>query len=533
MILSRYNSLFALALLSLLLFMPGIAKLPVIDRDEAHFAQATRQMLQSGNYFQIRFQEKTRFQKPPGINWLQAGSVKLFSDADSTDIWPYRVPSTLGALLAVIFTWWFSKRFISSKAAITAAVMLAACLLLVIEAHMAVIDASLLFSVLLMQGSLWIVYQASMEGRKAHWGWAFAFWLAMSYGFLLKGVTPLVGLLTIAALCGSERSFKWVSGLRPLGGVALFAGINMLWLALVNHAEHSNYLLQMINKDLLPKLQGGHESHGKPPLFHLFILPLTFWPASLFLWPAAEYAWKNRNLAVVRFLLAWLIPTWLFFECMPTKLPQYILPLLPALAILSALAVQDGAKPGRFLHFLQILWGILSIGLAAAIVTSFYQMTGTLDWASRGLLAAAVILTVLTVKQAWKGQYNQAFKLSTALGIIVFAITFNQLLPAMKPVWLTRNVAELVKNHNNQLLTVVGFEEPSLVFNLNTEQVRFTDADNAYKALSGGNALGLFDANSFESARQRYPSLNVVAKTRGFNYSKGRWVDLLLVNSQV
>ena len=72
----------------MILFLPGVANLPVIDRDEAHFSQASRQMVQTGQYFQVRFQEKTRFQKPPGINWLQAASVNLFSDGQATQIWP-------------------------------------------------------------------------------------------------------------------------------------------------------------------------------------------------------------------------------------------------------------------------------------------------------------------------------------------------------------------------------------------------------------------------------------------------------------
>ena len=72
----KLNNYLLLGLFSLLIFMPGIAKMPVIDRDEAHFAQASRQMLQTGNYFQIRFQRIPVLQKPPGINWLQAASGK-------------------------------------------------------------------------------------------------------------------------------------------------------------------------------------------------------------------------------------------------------------------------------------------------------------------------------------------------------------------------------------------------------------------------------------------------------------------------
>ena len=266
------------------------------------------------------------------------------SNADANIIWPYRITSVFGALLSVVLTYFFARRFVGAPAAKLAAALLASSLLLVVESHMAVIDTSLLSSVVLMQGALWVIYQTGMENKRPHWGWALCFWLAMAYGLVLKGVTPLVGILSIFALCISERRVDWLRGLHLIGGLALFSTLSLLWIFLVNSAENSNYLLQMINKDLLPKLKGGHESHGKPPLFHLILLPRTFWPASLFLLPAGIYAVRHRHERVVKFLLAWLIPTWIFFELMPTKLPQYVLPTFPALALCCALAIREMAQ---------------------------------------------------------------------------------------------------------------------------------------------------------------------------------------------
>jgi 4-amino-4-deoxy-L-arabinose transferase-like glycosyltransferase len=78
--------------LCICLFLPGIAAMPPLDRDEARFMQATRQMVQSGDLLQIRFQDEARNKKPVGIYWLQAASVALFSTAASTEAWPYRLP---------------------------------------------------------------------------------------------------------------------------------------------------------------------------------------------------------------------------------------------------------------------------------------------------------------------------------------------------------------------------------------------------------------------------------------------------------
>ncbi|TAL59310.1 MAG: phospholipid carrier-dependent glycosyltransferase, partial [Legionella sp.] len=235
---SKLKPYFLLLIFSLLLLLPGIASLPVIDRDEAHFTQATRQMIQNNNYFQIRFQDITRFQKPPGINWLQAASVKVFSHADAKTMWPYRLPSLLGALFSVLFTYFFARRFYDPKTAAMGAGLLACALLLVAEAHMAVIDSMLLFSVVLMQGALWVIY----EKEDSHWGWALCFWLALSFGLVLKGVTPLVAVLSIITLCIIDKKVSFLKRLHPIKGFILFLGLTLTWLWGVNEAEHSNYL---------------------------------------------------------------------------------------------------------------------------------------------------------------------------------------------------------------------------------------------------------------------------------------------------
>ncbi|CDZ78634.1 Undecaprenyl phosphate-alpha-4-amino-4-deoxy-L-arabinose arabinosyl transferase [Legionella massiliensis] len=510
--------------------------MPVIDRDEAHFAQASRQMIQTGNYFQIRFQDRTRFQKPPGINWLQAISVKLFSNAELNSIWPYRLPSLIGALISVLLTYFFARRFINDTAACLASGLLVCTLLLVVEAHMAVIDTSLLSSVLIMQGALWVIYQEAMEKRQAHWGWALCFWLAMAYGLVLKGVTPLVGLLSVVTLGLTERRIDWLRGLHIVSGFLLFSLLSLSWVLLVNHAEHSNYLMQMIHKDLLPKLRGGHESHGKPPLFHLVILPLTFWPASLFLWQGGVYAFRNRHSQLVKFLLAWILPTWIFFELMPTKLPQYVLPTFPAIALLCALAITKSDKtemPGKWLGLLQILWAVLSVGLALALASLPYLLMG--QWTGTGiiLLVEITLLTFAAVYFARRGLYQRASRTVMLLALISYPLIFTSLLPQLKPLWLTANLAKLVakdKISNQKPLLVVGFDEPSLVFHLNTKQVQFVNAPTAKQIIqTDPSRIAVIKAADFETWQNEPVDLAILARSKGFNYSKGKWVELFIV----
>src|SRR5579883_1504219 len=182
-----YAGTIALALLCCLLYLPGIATLPVTDRDEARFAQASKQMVESGDYVDIRFQNEPRYKKPIGIYWLQTFAVRAATKAGAalTDIWAYRIPSFLGALAAVLLTFWAARAVLGREYALMAAAVFAASLTLAFEARIAKSDAALIASIALMQGSLFRLYLAPQGSRTR--GLAALFWLGLGAGILIKG----------------------------------------------------------------------------------------------------------------------------------------------------------------------------------------------------------------------------------------------------------------------------------------------------------------------------------------------------------
>jgi 4-amino-4-deoxy-L-arabinose transferase-like glycosyltransferase len=94
-----------LAILSLLVFLPGFFSLPAMDRDESRFAQASKQMVETGDFLDIRFQETPRHKKPIGIYWLQSASAMVFDTQETAQIWAYRLPSLFAAIASVLLTW--------------------------------------------------------------------------------------------------------------------------------------------------------------------------------------------------------------------------------------------------------------------------------------------------------------------------------------------------------------------------------------------------------------------------------------------
>jgi hypothetical protein len=168
-----------LVLLCLTLYAPRLASIPPVDRDEARFAQATRQMLETGDFIQIRFQREARNKKSIGINWLQAASVALFSAPGSTAIWPYRLPSALAATIAVLLTSVLGATLLSSRGAgFVAGIVMASGLGLVVEAHLAKTDAVLLAAVVAGQLALGIMYVRVRGGAPVHRRLVIAFWTA-------------------------------------------------------------------------------------------------------------------------------------------------------------------------------------------------------------------------------------------------------------------------------------------------------------------------------------------------------------------
>src|SRR5216684_2061472 len=175
-----------LAGLCLLLYLPGIATIPPLDRDEARFAQASRQMLETGDFLRIRFQDEARNKKPAGIYWLQAAAVAAFSTPASTAIWPYRLPSLLGAMAAVLLTFALGTALFASgedgvaarRIGFFAALLLGTALGTIVEVHVAKTDAALLAAVVAGQGAVGLVYVRARTGRPAMPAVAALFWVA-------------------------------------------------------------------------------------------------------------------------------------------------------------------------------------------------------------------------------------------------------------------------------------------------------------------------------------------------------------------
>ncbi|HEY7900492.1 MAG TPA: glycosyltransferase family 39 protein, partial [Caulobacteraceae bacterium] len=425
------------ALVALVAGLPALVALPPLDRDESRFAEATAQMLEGGDFVSPKFQEAPRFKKPVGIYWLQAASVAVTSRVEARQIWAYRLPSLLGAMLAAAACAWGAAAFLGPGRGLLAGGILGASFLLSTEAAIAATDGVLAGAVTLSMAALGRLYLAARDDRPAGPAVRPLLWAGMALAILVKGpIGPMVAILTLIALAVWDRRLRWMAKLGWGWGLIAIALVIGPWAMAVTVASDGAFWGAAIGGDLAPKLLRGEESHGLPPGFYAVLTPLMLFPATLLLPAAAVAAWRGRDEPVVRFALCWLVPAWIVFEIVPTKLIHYPLPLYGALAWLAVRGL--GSLSGRTSRLVGA-----ALMTAAALAFAAVGILAAQALAAPAALPTAVVAAILYLAAGGLGVLlllrQRAFEATLAAGaaaLIGHAVLLGFTAPALRPLWL-------------------------------------------------------------------------------------------------
>ena len=534
-----------LIFVSLVSFLPGFFHLPPVDRDEARFAQATKQMIESDDYIDIRFQDEVRYKKPVGIYWLQAGVVRtaeaLGVPEARTTIWLYRVPSLLGAIGAVLLTYWTALAFATRRSAYLAGLMMATAILLNVEARLAKTDAALLACCVAAMGVMARAYLLGRQERAREIGFLHVamFWTALAAGILIKGplILMVVGL-AIIALGIADRSLHWLWRLKPLIGIPWMLLLVLPWFVAIMSRTGEAFLVESAGQDLWGKVFHSAEGHGAPPGYYFVLFWLTFWPAAPLAAVAAPAVWRNRREAATRFLLAWIVPSWIVFELVITKLPHYVLPLYPAIAILIAREIQRrDLSVNPHLVRTAVMWPIFTALLPVLGIGILIFLRGQFGWVAWPFAAGAMIFGFY----AWRLYDIEGAELSLAratfaaqlMGIALFGV----LVPLMRPIFPSPTLAEYLKQTGcaDPIVAAVGYHEPSLVFLVGTH-TRLVDGATAAEILSGGDCrFALIEQRQERAFAQRAELIGLRYSLRGrldaFNTNGGRAITIAVYGS--
>ncbi len=534
----RTYALIALIALASAIFGAGVV--PVMDRDEARFAQASRQMVETGDYVRIRVQDEERSKKPVGIHWLQAASVRLFEPITHrlNEIWPYRIPSALGALMAALATLWAGTRLIGARAAFWGAALFASGLLLGFEGMTGKTDAALCGFTTLALAAVAQLYMGAQRPRAL----ALVFWAALGAAILIKGpIAPLIVALTLILLGLWERRWRWMKPLIWWAGPVLRLLIVLQWMAAIYQATNGRFFAEAIGHDLGTKVSGGSEGHSGPPGYHSLLLSALIFPATFALPFAARIVWQTARgprsgeaLRGLRFLIAWALPSFVMFELTPTKLPHYPLPLYPALALLCgaglAAALNNNWRATKWAGV------ALSALIGAASVVLIAQAGRFVDADAQSLvlaleigagLAVAAMLGVLGFVE--RGQARVAASVACAL-VLAFCVR-QVLLPLAHGVQPTARATAALERAGlaNRPLWVVGYRETSIVFSTRTD-AHLAAAGDAGQHARPGDAI-IVERSDLAALDGALNSRDLVfapsgEDVRGRNIGNGERVDL-------
>jgi 4-amino-4-deoxy-L-arabinose transferase-like glycosyltransferase len=529
-----------LALLCVALWLPGILSLPALDRDESRFAQASRQMLESGNFVDIRLGQVPRYKKPVGIYWLQAATTAAASPFVGTGkIWTYRLASLLGGVLAAWMTFWCARAVTGPEASLLAGALMAGTLLLTAEATIATTDAVLLACTTAMQGVVLRIYLAARSGaRGPSMVLVLAGWAALALGILVKGpVAPGLAAVTLIPLCLWDRQVRWLSRLRPLWGVPVLLVIVLPWLLAIAMASHGAFFEQSLGNDFAAKIAGGQESHGAPPGYFLMLSAVAFWPAILFVAPGLANAVPRHREPAIRFLLVWAAGWWLLIEMVPTKLPHYVISAYPALAILAAIWVMRRQwtfweRIAAWISSVQFLVGAAALAAALAILPRLYG-PGDLWWLW-AIAACGALLALAALGLFATGRRLGAVLLSLGAALVLLPGLAAGAGPRLDRLWVTTRLAAQTmqdRRSGDPPPVLAGYQEPSMLFALGADLALSDGAGAAQMAArDGGLALiearekGAFLARLAEKEADATPLQTVT----GFNYSRGRPVAVTI-----
>lgn len=542
---SHLRAVVFLLLFGLAIFLPGFFNIPAIDRDEARFAQATKQMVESGDFVDIRFQDDVRYKKPVGIYWLQSAAVEtartLGLPRAQLRIWIYRIPSLIGAIGAVLLTYWTALAFVTRRGAALAGLMMASCVLLGAEARLAKTDAMLLLTVVAAMGAMARVYlswQRGEEPARPSWTAPAIFWTALAGGILLKGplILMFVGL-TILTLAILDRSAAWLWRMRPVWGLMWMLVLVLPWFVAIFWRAGDAFFANSLGGDMLSKL-AAQESHGAPPGLYFLLFWVTFWPGAALAGMAAPAVWRARREPGAQYLLAWLIPSWIVFELVLTKLPHYVLPLYPAIAILTVGALERRVLSRSWLVRGAAWWFAIPALASVLAIVGAIKLAHLLVLPAWPILAAAMIFGLIAW---WMFEDSRAERslLNAVLAAMFLSIgIYGIVMPSLTTVFPSAEIARALRNVVcvGPKAAAAGFHEPSLVFMTGTDTL-LTDGSGAADFLGQGTCrFALVEARSERGFVQRAEAIglryNVATRIDGYNISQGRAVSIAIFRSE-
>ncbi|MBH8571614.1 glycosyltransferase family 39 protein [Nostocaceae cyanobacterium CENA369] len=511
----------------------NLGNIGLIDETEPLFAEASRQMFVTGDWITPFFNGETRFDKPALIYWCQAIAYAVIG----VNEWAVRLPSALAAIAVISLAfytvqWHLAKQDELEKVsrptrrylgAAVATAMMAFNPEMIVWGRTGVSDMLLTGCVASALLCFFLGYAGRREqgkqGRQGERGassarsllpngWYLAFYVLIAGAILTKGPVGIVlpGLIILAFLLYVGKLREVLREMRFLLGMLIIVGLSVPWYVLVIWRNGWNYINSFFGYHNLERFTEVVNGHSAPWFFYFIVVLLGFAPYSVYLpvaivrlklWQRSHWLIQERSQQLALFACIWFLGVFGFFTVAVTKLPSYVLPLMPASAILVALLWSDffqsknqvtqgtGEKAiASFPSSPLLLWSSwLNVVFLSALAVAMFHLSQLLgrDQAAPDfrllidnsglpkvggllLLSSAIIIAFLIIVRRWHSIIGVNLLVFVAfLSFVLMPTTF--LMDRQRQLPLRELSAVIVEAQQpNEELLMVGFKKPSVVF---------------------------------------------------------------------
>ena len=395
----------------------------LVRPDEGRYAEIPREMVASGDWLTPRLNGFKYFEKPALQYWTTAISYKVLGESE----WTARLWPALTGFLSVLLAAWTGRRLWGAQAGYLAAAILASTLLYVVMSHVITLDMGLTFFLQVAWTAFLFAQQADRKNSRC---WMWLMWTSLALAVLSKGLVAIVlcgGTLVIYTVVNRDIA-PW-KRLAPISGLALFLLISAPWFYAVSVANPEFAHFFFIHEHFERFLTKTHHRY-QPDWYFILIYAIGAFPWTFLMLHALAKSWRREagTFQTQRFIALWVTVTFVFFSISDSKLPPYILPIFPALALLGGKYLATISRRAMLMHLglLAVVGAIVLVLIpripqAADHETTAEMLQSYSHWllVAAGLLMASVMSAALL---AWrKGNFAALIALATGGAIFSFA----------------------------------------------------------------------------------------------------------------
>jgi 4-amino-4-deoxy-L-arabinose transferase-like glycosyltransferase len=477
-----------------LLYLVNLGAPSLWDVDEGRNSEAAREMMESGNWVVPTFNYELRTDKPALLYWLQILSFRCFG----VNEFAARLPSALASILTVLLTYEMARRMFDSRTGLLAGLVLASSIAFTGAAHFANPDALLCACIMLTMFAFWNSYV------RADRLWPMLCGVTTGLAVLAKGPVGLVlpGAVIFLFLLW-QKQWRLILDRRLFVGLALFLLVAAPWYGWVAAETKGAFLREFIIQHNVERFGSPMQKHGGFIFYYPFVLMLGLGAWSILLVPACWQALGKRleseklvaqAPASYRFLWLWFAVFFAFFSLAHTKLPNYILPVYPAVAVLIARCVErwrrgDVVAPRWWTGLALACLAVVGVGIVITMVVlggllpllPKYHMECLRPWATVGVVVilGSVLLGVLLQR----GYRLGALTTLVSMTVVLLAAAVDFAVPAFDVEKSSRPLSQIIRERTQEpdlRLGAFNCFEPSLVFYCQREVI---DIDSEEAAL--------------------------------------------------